>query len=353
MKKTIIYLRQSLDTDKQPNSISMQKDMALEYVKRKDWIIHEIYNEGKRSARKTSIEERTVLRRLLSDVKENKISRIIVFKRDRLARNVRQYIEIYRLLKKHNVELHFTADNELPPFDGVASEFIEAIMAGMSEYEGNNIVKRLIYSKIPLMNEGYWQVGGIPFAYESIKQNGALDKGKSSGGKLVPIPEKVKLVKALYESVCSIPHTIIETEDFNTVCKYIKQDKVFHQLSNEQIWKIIVQPLHKGVMIQSLDREEYRADNEVTQALRVLENDDIWEKANEIFTKLKVPDYISKQLPQDEKIVIDPSPLLEGVLFCGICKKPLLPKKKVYKCENKECGNSPKMKDVEEKVLAK
>ncbi|WP_338368168.1 recombinase family protein, partial [Enterococcus faecium] len=173
-------------------------DMALEYARTKDWLIHEIYNEGKCSARKTSIDERPELTRLLSDIEKNKIQRVLVFKRDRLARNVQQYIEIYRLLKKYQVELHLTADNEPPSFEGAASEFIEAILAGMSEYEGNNIVNRLKYSKISLIRQGYWQAGSFPYAYRSIKDKNH-DLRKEPNGKLEINPERANVVRSLYK----------------------------------------------------------------------------------------------------------------------------------------------------------
>lgn len=362
MKKTIIYLRKSLDSDKQPQSLTMQIDIAMEYARKNDWMIHEIYNEGMCSARKTEIAERPELNRLLSDIRENKIARIIVFKRDRLARNVQQYIEIYRLIKNHNVELHFTAENEPPPFHGATSEFIEAIMAGISEHEANNIVRRLILSKIPLIRKGYWQVGRVPFAYESInkKREGSeedrqediyVKQGKEPNGKLVIIPEKAVLVEALYKEVDKLPSSLLASGDFYQVCKAIRQNVLFKELKNEQIWRIIVQPLHKGILFQKLDGEEYTTDNEITQNLRIV-SDELWEKANRVFRQLDVPPHITKET-EPEDISIEADPLLDGVLYCGKCEQPLAAKKKVYKCQTENCKNSPKVKQVEHEVLEK
>lgn len=359
MKKTVIYMRQSLDTDKQPQSTGMQKDLALDYAKRKDWVIHEIYNEGKCSARKTSISERPQLKRLLADVEQQKIARVVVFKRDRLARNVQQYIEIYRLLKKYNVELHFTADNEPAPFNGPASEFIEAIMAGISEHEANNIVKRLIYSKIPLMNKGYWQAGSVPFAYVSMKsaskpnldgegeeeQSDIQDK-KKLNGRLKVVPEKKAVVIALYEKLLHLPEAVISSNDFTLVCKYIKHDDRFKSLSNKQIWDIIIQPLHKGKMVQRLEGQEYIANNEITQELRIVD-DTTWQKANDLIKSLKgSPSVTEESEEEEEKAVI---PLLEGKLICSLCNELFQAKKKAYKCPS--CKHSPRIKAVDEAVL--
>lgn len=363
MKKTIIYLRKSLDSDKQPQSLTMQRDIAMEYARKNDWMIHEVYNEGMCSARKTEIAERPELNRLLSDIKENKIARIIVFKRDRLARNVQQYIEIYRLIKNHQVELHFTAENEPPPFQGATSEFIEAIMAGISEHEANNIVRRLILSKIPLIRKGYWQVGRVPFAYESINKKNKdsevesqediyVEQGKESNGNLVIIPEKAALAEALYKEVDKLPSSFLDEGDFYQVCKIIRQNDLFKELKNEQIWRIIVQPLHKGILFQKLDGEEYSIDNEITQNLRIV-SDELWEKANHLFRQLDVPPHITKETNPEEDSPFESDPLLDGLLYCGKCEQPLAAKKKVYKCQTENCKNSPKVKQVEHEVLEK
>jgi site-specific DNA recombinase len=365
MKKTVIYLRQSLDTDKQPNSNVMQKDMALEYAEKRDWIIHDVYDEGNRSARKTTLEERPQLKRLLNDVEEGKVERILVFKRDRLARKVQQYIEIYRILKKYKVELHFTADNEPPPFEGAAAEFIEAILAGIAEHEANNIVQRLIYSKIPLIRKGLWQVGSPPFAYESKKKNKnksdseeeddepieALKDGESN---LRTIPEKVGIVRSLYYEVNAISPDIVDKQDFSLFCKCLKENQELASLSNKQIWDIIVQPLHIGEMVQKLAGEEYKINNTITQSLRILtqEEETLWYKANDIVRQLDVSDSITGEKSEDENFGEEiPVAKLKNVLLCGSCKEPLIAIKKVYKCRTKSCKNAPKINKLDEEVF--
>ncbi|MDR7074679.1 recombinase family protein [Fictibacillus barbaricus] len=364
MKKTVIYLRQSLNTDKQPHSISMQKDMALEYAEKRDWIIHEVYDEGNRSARKTTLDERPQLKRLLNDVETGKIERILVFKRDRLARKVQQYIEIYRILKKYKVDLHFTADNEPPPFEGAASEFIEAILAGIAEHEANNIVQRLIYSKIPLIKKGLWQVGSPPFAYESKKKKKSDSKEedeepikelKEGESNLRHIPDKVKTVRTLYSEVDAISTDIVDKRDFSFFCKCLKENENLASLTPKQIWDIIVQPLHIGKMVQRLDGNEYSIDNEVTQTLRILtyEEEGLWYKANDIVKQLDVPESITGEKSEDDEGLEEELPMakLEHVLRCGTCKEPLIAIKKVYKCKTKTCKNAPKINKLDEEVF--
>ncbi|MDN4525505.1 recombinase family protein [Fictibacillus fluitans] len=360
MKKTVIYVRQSLDTDKQPHSTSMQLDMALEYAKNNEWIIHETYNEGKRSARKTRIEDRAVLNRLLNDIQSNKIGRVLVFKRDRLARNVQQYIQIYRLFKKHGVELHFTADNEPPLFEGAASEFIEAIMAGIGEYEANNLVQRLIYSKVPLIKKGFWMAGSVPFAYEPIKKNGKekvdyKKLSKENRSNLKVITKNAEIVKEVYRTVISLPEAILASRDFSRVCKSIRENKVLQDLKNKQIYDIITQRLHIGKMLQRLDGEEYPVNLPNTQSLRILDEseEEIWYRANDIINKMDLPTNLRKKLTEEgfEEEISDP--LLLGVIFCGTCRKAMVATKKSYKCSTGNCKNAPRINTVNSEVFQK
>lgn len=358
-------MRQSLDTDKQPNSNVMQKDMAMEYAEKRDWIIHEVYDEGKCSARKTTINERPQLKRLLHDVEAGRIEKIIVFKRDRLARKVQHYIEIFRLLNKNKVELHFTAENEPPLFEGAASEFIEAILAGIAEHEANNIVQRLIYSKIPLINKGLWQVGNPPFAYESKrKKKNDLDSEdnndepieathKEGESNLRFIPEKVDIARDLYHEVNALSPYIVTNRNYSFFCKCLRKKEKLTKLSNKQIWDIITQPLHIGKMVQKLGGEVYPVNNKATQTLRILteEEEFLWQKANEIIKQLEVPDSITGERNEEDFEEEIPMAKLKNVLFCGACNEPLEPLRKVYKCRTKSCRNAPKINKLDDEVF--
>jgi site-specific DNA recombinase len=145
--KNVIYMRQSLGLDKQKHSLDMQRTTCLEFATEVSTVIDEIYNEGICSAAKTSIEERPVLNKLLKDAEKGMIDKLFIFKRDRLARNIQQYLSIIKQLQKSKVEVFFTADQEPGIFKGPTGEFIEAILAGLAEQEARNIKKRLILSR--------------------------------------------------------------------------------------------------------------------------------------------------------------------------------------------------------------
>ncbi len=337
MRKTVIYIRKSLSSEKQKHSLDVQKSICLEYAKNKQWIIQEIYDEGVMSARKTKVEERPVLNRLLNDVKEGKIGRVIVFKRDRLARNVQQYIQVVRVLQKENVEVHFTADNEPPMFTGVASEFIEVILAGIAQHEADNIVRRLIQSKKQVMRDGKWAAGSPPFAY--IKGDEA--------GKLIIDKSKEPIVKKVYEEFLRVAPS---KKQFGEITKEIRKDPLLEKLTNEQIWKIISQPLHKGLMVQKLDNEPITRENTDLAILKKDEEVDGWEKANKFLATLVPPKSIKVEGSEDEP-EIEIIPLLPHLIHCDKCNQPLKVIKKVYKCPI--CSKQVKIAKLDEEVIQK
>ncbi|MFF2878161.1 recombinase family protein [Gottfriedia sp. NPDC057991] len=333
MKKTVVYIRQSLDTDKQKNSLEMQRSHCLEYAKQRDWIIDEVYNEGKCSARKTEMKERLHLNRLLNDCKNGTIGRILIFKRDRLARNVEQYLDILHQIRSCKVELHFAADNEPPLFDGVVSDLIESLLAGIAEYEGNNIVRRLINSKKTAASQGRWAAGSYPYAY--------IKKSEDQPGVLAIDSSKVKIVKALYAfaktELCK------KETDFKTFFESVKKNKVLKELDEKQVWKILSQPLHKGIMSQTIDGQEF---NEPASHLRIV-NVDSWEEVNAVLALMKPPSGVEKMIEEDEVVVAK----LAGVVHCATCREPFTVTPKMYKCKTKGCKNSPHIERVDQEVL--
>ncbi|WP_158674413.1 recombinase family protein [Lysinibacillus antri] len=91
------------------------------------------------SATKLKIEERPNLMHLIRLIKEGKVKTVIVYKRDRLARNFYEFVDITKLFIKYDVEVIYTASNE-PPFKNKLS--LEAFYGMFSQMEGQNIGTR-------------------------------------------------------------------------------------------------------------------------------------------------------------------------------------------------------------------
>lgn len=342
MKKTVIYIRQSLDTDKQPHSLDMQKTSCLNYAKEKGWLIDEVYNEGQSSARKTEIVERPTINRLLKDVQNGMIHRVLVFKRDRLARNVPQYLQILKQLRENEVEVHFTAANEPPRFTGSTGDFMEAILAGISQQEGDNIVRRIQYSMIPLAKAGKWVAGTQPYGYERIKLGKELMKKKEEQN-LQFDDAKVKVVSTLFKAYLKEDPNWLEEQDFRVVHQKLRKEPLLGELTIQQMWKMLNQPLYKGLMLQTLGGERIEAE---TPQYRFIKEEE-WNKVQETIVKMKTKPYFLKDDEEEEKNKVI-APLLIGLLVCGQCEKKMEANKKTY-CW-KSCKTKPRIDKVHNEV---
>lgn len=173
MRMTVAYYRSSLE--QQENSVPMQRDKARLYAQKHGMAIQEHYDDEGKSARKNTEIGRPAMHQLRQDIRAHLIGTILVYKRDRLARRAREYMEFYRLCRKFDVKIIFTAENEHPVFYTPLGEFIELIFAGIIEREADQIVERLRGTQITnFINKK--AVGNLPYGLIAVE--GRQDKGE-------------------------------------------------------------------------------------------------------------------------------------------------------------------------------
>lgn len=314
MKKTVIYVRRSLNEIKQKTSIPYQISACKEYAERQGWIVHEIFNEGEKSARSSELEERKELWRLMKEIKTGFIERIIVFKRDRISRRVDQYMEFVELLRTHNVSMYFAGDNEPQMFDGIIGDFVELLFGAISEHEGNNITQRLIQSRIAKVRGGEWG-GGRPPKFYHIEE---FEKDGKQERRLMLSEENKEQIKKVYE--------FVRDGDFKTVREAntaLKKRYATH-FKDVNLLVFIPNEIHKGLVTATYEGKVVRSAVVNTRLKAVDEK--LWEEANEKLRRME-DTFVEK-----EAVLIKPK--LEGIVLCQHCKKPLGVKRSYYICLN-------------------
>lgn len=99
-----LYIRVSTEEQaKHGYSIESQRSRLLEWSKEHKYQVVDVYADEGKSAR-TKLSNRKELNRLLDDVKNNKIDRIIIWRLDRWFRNVADYYRIQDILDSYNVD---------------------------------------------------------------------------------------------------------------------------------------------------------------------------------------------------------------------------------------------------------
>lgn len=260
-------------------------------------IIDEEYIDEAVSARKVGLKKRPALQKLLRDINNNDVGTLFLFKRDRLARNVMEYYEIYQILRNKKINVILTAPNEPPVYYTPIGEYLELIMAGMAQREGEQIIERLKQTLKSNFQSGK-NPGRLPYGYKWNKETKEIEL----------VDEQVQIVKRIYQELVSEKH-----ESLKELCSLLSLKENGKPWTPSDIRKVVLNPTYIGLRTMNIFGEDVTSKYE---KLSIVDKD-IWEKAYSIVTVLSPPktnqDYVFEQL-------LFP---LQDLLICSECQEPL------------------------------
>lgn len=190
IKKQIaaIYIRVSTDYQAEEGySIDAQKEQLSAYCVSKGIKNYEYYIDGGWSG---SNIERPEMQRLIKDVKDGKISHVIVYKLDRLSRSQKDTLYLIEdVFNPHGVD--FMSLNESMDTSTPNGRLMLGILSAFAQLERENIRLRTRMGMKERVKSGLWMGGGrIPFGYDYDKISGVLVPNEDA--------EKVRQVYKLY-----------------------------------------------------------------------------------------------------------------------------------------------------------
>lgn len=171
--------------------LQAQEKMLLDYVSnnksanfqhKEDWIYSDTHSGSDLN--------RVGLRRLLDDVKKHKFDAVIVFKIDRLSRNLQHLLAIFEEFEKNHVS--FISVQENIDFRGPIGKLVFQIFGSIAQFERELIKERTMLGKIASASAGNFTGSYIPYGYKPVK----TDKGKR---KLEIVSEEQKWVKQIFD----------------------------------------------------------------------------------------------------------------------------------------------------------
>jgi site-specific DNA recombinase len=148
--KVVIYARVSTQEQAaEGTSLDSQVEQMESYCKTQGWTLTDKYIDPGYTGKDAS---RPGLKRLLDDAKLGLFNKVIVFRMDRLARNLRLLLEIEDKLKRYGVSFHSVKET----FDtSTASGRHFLQMLGMiSEWERETIIERTKAGRLQRYREG-------------------------------------------------------------------------------------------------------------------------------------------------------------------------------------------------------
>ncbi|MCM1126333.1 MAG: recombinase family protein [Lachnospiraceae bacterium] len=177
-----IYSRQSVD---KKDSVSIETQ--IDDCKRLCSDNPRIYRDKGYSGKNT---ERPELQRLLNDIESGIIKKVVVYKLDRISRNIADFYRLYEIMKAN--ECNFTSYNE--PFDTTdpTGETVMGVLAVFAQMERNNIRTRIKDNYEYRIRDGRWASGKTSFGFKNRKIDGKTT--------LIPVPEEIEVVEWMFKT---------------------------------------------------------------------------------------------------------------------------------------------------------
>ncbi len=244
--------------------------------------------------------ERPGLGRLLSDAKIGLFDRVIVFKLDRLARNLRLLLDIEQKIRVYGVSLisvKESIDTSTP-----TGKMMFQMFGMVAEWERETIIERTKSGKLQRFKDGCWAGGKVPYGY-------AYDKATK---KLVVNEVEARTARRIFTEYS-------EGKTLYGVTEGLNKDRIAGRSKKSPGWRegavrdVLINPMYKGTQI--VHRYSNIANiNQVdlSKAIQIpvppLVTEEVWNIAQ---ARLKTNKHV-KPLKQGEF-------LLQGMIKCGAC----------------------------------
>lgn len=280
-------------------SLGNQEKKARDYAKIKDWQVVSVRKDVA-SGKDTN---RSGFQELVSSVKAKDIDLVLVYRLDRLSRNVRDIYDTLDLMRQHDVAFVSISEG----FDtttamgramlGVAAVFAQLTREMIGENTKDGLVRRAESGK---WNGPKWNP---PYGYRYIV-----------GGTIEPIPEQAKIVRQIFRWF---------TEDkwgtMKIACVLNSQGIIREsgkpgsgQWHQAKLWELLQNAAYVGLLVAG--------DKLVQGSHEPLIDDETWERTKAIVASRR------KQAPRSKA-----SPyLLSGFVRCGKCNRAMVAQKARY-----------------------
>lgn len=184
-----LYVRVSTEEQVDGYSIDAQLDALREYCKFRRISISKEYVDAGRSAK--SIEGRPALQELLLDAAQGRFQIVVVWKLNRLARNLKDLLHMLKLFNKYNVSiLSLTEDIQT---DTAMGNFLVQMLGAAAELERAQICENVQLAVQNRNQQGKWNSGNMVLGYRWHKNP---EPGQPQ---LEIVKEEAKLVRTIFE----------------------------------------------------------------------------------------------------------------------------------------------------------
>lgn len=194
--KVAIYIRVSTQYQVDRASLPVQREELINYARLvlniSDYVVFE---DAGYSAKNT---DRPDYQRMMARVRTGEFSHILVWKIDRISRNLLDFAAMYAELKQLGVT--FVSKNEQFDTSSAMGEAMLKIILVFAELERNMTSERVSAIMVSRANDGVWNGGKVPFGYDYDKETKEFSIREDEAKVVIYIYD-------LYESIQSLVST--------------------------------------------------------------------------------------------------------------------------------------------------
>lgn len=221
-----IYARQSVDK-KESVSIEAQIDdckrLAGNNIK--------IYKDKGFSGKNT---ERPELKQLIRDIEAGLIQKVIVYKLDRISRNITDFYKLYEIMSSNDCE--FISWTEHFDTTSTMGRAMMGILAVFAQMERENIQTRIKDNYAYRIKDGRWASGKAPFGF----RNGKVDNKAT----LLPVKDEIEIVKWMFKTYAESPNISLGQIQSKLIEKGFKGKQSEKGFSRTTINHILTNPVY-------------------------------------------------------------------------------------------------------------
>ena len=304
--RVAIYIRVSTLHQIDKDSLPMQKKDLLAYAKLildTDNCI--IFEDAGYSGKNTV---RPNYQKMMTQIRAGLFSHLLVWKIDRISRNLLDFAVMYNELKELGVI--FVSKNEQFDTSTAMGEAMLKIILVFAELERNMTSERVTATMISRANNGQWTGGRIPYGYNwnSEKQEFTLNNQEC---------QVVKYIHEQYEKEQSLIRLtrIMNSKGYKT--------RVGGEWNHTSIFKILRSIFYCGDYLYNVSKNGCKLKDESewitipNHHIAIIDR----EQKNRIIAILDSNRYINKQKNNYNSSKY--THVFSGLCICGVCKKPM------------------------------